>query len=376
MEKLRIAVAGGGTGGHLFPALNLGQAMQKRWGADLLFFGTSRGLEFKVVPAHGYRLQLLPVQGFHRRFTLKNLLFPINLWRSLRLSKKVLKKFKPHLVLGTGGYVMGPVLKTAKKLNIPFVIQEQNSYPGVTTRLLAKDAEWVFLAYEEARTFLPADARTLVTGNPIYLPPVTVSKSEARARFGLQAELFTVLVLGGSQGAESVNQAVFELLKQEQMRESVQWLWQTGKRHFEKWEKEVTARGWKNVRPVPFIDEMALAYFVADLAVCRAGAMTLSELMATGCPAVLVPFPFAAADHQYKNARSVAEQGAAQVVKDDEQLTANLKRTLETLLNDRLQVQKMAERMKALHPGDSVGKILDRIAEILRKRGVKIEADL
>ena len=369
-EHIRVAIAGGGTGGHLFPALNLGKAMEKAWQAELLFFGTERGIEKNILPKEGYTPVFLPVRGFQRKLTAKNLLFPYYLWRSLALSKKALRRFKPHVVLGTGGYVMGPVLKSAKKLGIPIVIQEQNSYPGVTTRMLAKEAEYVFLAYEEAKKYLPAQARTVVTGNPIRLPEEKISREEARAFFGLQPDRQTILVMGGSQGAENINRAVMAVLENPELNLNVQWLWQTGKSHFEKWQRRVKQAKVQQVTVAPFITEMFKAYRAADLVICRAGAMTLSELMALGKPAILIPYPFAAANHQFKNAAALAQKGAALIITDSEQLPENLQQTLKALLQAPEKIEDMAKKMRALYPGNSIEKILRLITEVLRKQGI------
>ncbi len=369
-QQLRVAIAGGGTGGHLFPALNLGQAMQQRWQAQLLFFGSPRGIENRVLPQKGYALILLPVQGFHRRFTLKNLLFPVNLWRSLRKSKKALQQFAPHLVLGTGGYVMGPVLRAAKKLGVPMVIQEQNSFPGVTTRLLAKEADYVFLAYEEAKQYLPAEAKTVITGNPVLIKAPFSSKKQAKQALGFEQDMPLIAVIGGSQGAQSINRALLELFIKGKQPRNVQWLWQTGAAHFEHCKKEIENLKLNRVHLQPFIEQMAAVYQAADLVVCRAGAMTLSELMAMGSPAVLVPFPYAAANHQFKNAQALEKKGAAVVVKDDEQLAQKLSQILPELLSDSERLQKMAAAMKQLHPKNSIERMLDLMEQLLKERGL------
>ncbi len=369
-KHIRVAIAGGGTGGHLFPALNLGKALQKEWDAELLFFGTERGIEKEIIPREGYEIVFLPVRGFQRKLTLKNLLFPFYLWRSLALSKKALRRFKPQLVLGTGGYVMGPVLKSAKKRGIPIVIQEQNSYPGVTTRMLAKDADYVFLAYEEAKKYLPAQTHAVVTGNPIRLPAEKISKEKALQTFDLQQDKLTILVLGGSQGAQSINRAVMAALQNLKANQDVQWLWQTGKKHFKKWADQLAQQKMLNVKIVPFITEMPKAYQAADLVICRAGAMTLSELMAFGKPAVLIPYPYATANHQFKNAAAIAQKGAALIIVDNEQLPQNLLQTLHALMQAPEKIEDMAKKMHDLYPGDSVSKILELSAQLLREKGV------
>ncbi len=371
---IRVAIAGGGTGGHFFPALNLGQAMEKEWQAQLLFFGSPRGIESRILPKKGYRLVLLPVQGFQRRLSVQNILFPFRLFKSLQLSKKALKEFKPQLVLGTGGYVMGPVLRTAKKLKIPICIQEQNSYPGVTTRLLARDANLIFLAYQEAQSYLPGGVKAVVTGNPIKMKALYENKQQAKSALGLPPDQPLIALVGGSQGAQSLNQALWQLLTQNDFLNKAQWLWQTGEQHFDYWQNKVQAAALKNVQLRPFVQDMATLYQAADLMICRAGAMTLSELMAMGCPAVLIPFPYAAADHQYKNALAVAQKGAAVVIKDNAQMPAQLARVVNELLEKPDRLKQMAQAMKRLHRPDSIENILKLIAQLLREQGVKLRS--
>jgi len=362
-------MAGGGTGGHLFPALEIAKAIKKKWQADILFFGTKNGLESRKVPQEGFPIVYLPVAGFHRRITVKNLTFPFKLLKSLSVCRKELKAFRADLAIGTGGYVMGPVLRSAQKLGIPIVLQEQNSYPGVTTRLLAAKAERVFLAYEEAKQYLPEQSRTVLCGNPLRITNVTEKREDLLAEFGLSPQKKTIMVFGGSQGAASINGAVLELLRRDFFPPEYQLLWQTGI-----WEyKSITTavKEWPNesLRIMPFIDAMAKAYAVADFAVCRAGAMTISELMFAGLPAVFIPYPHAAADHQYHNARAVAEKGAALLVRDDENMLNNLIDTLQSIFDGRVDLGKMSGKMKALYKGDPLPLILKHIEEVLRARG-------
>ncbi len=368
-EKLKIVIAGGGTGGHLFPALEIAKAIQKKWEADILFFGTENGIEQKWVPREGFPLVNLPVAGFHRRITVKNLTFPFKLLKSLAVCRKELTAFQTDLAVGTGGYVMGPVLKSAQKLGIPFMLQEQNSYPGVTTRLLAAGAERVFLAYEEARSYLPAESRTVLCGNPLRLKKVKENRETLRSRFGLSADKKTILVFGGSQGAASINRAVWELLKRRFFPPEYQLLWQTGAREYEKMAALVRENNSTAVQVKPFIEDMAAAYALADFAVCRAGAMTISELIFSGLPAVFVPYPHAAADHQFHNARAVADKKAALLVRDDEKLTENLAGALQSIFNGQADLQAMSEKMKALYRGDPLPVILEHIEAVLRERG-------
>ncbi|HID39362.1 MAG TPA: undecaprenyldiphospho-muramoylpentapeptide beta-N-acetylglucosaminyltransferase [Calditrichaeota bacterium] len=369
-KKIKIVMAGGGTGGHLFPALEIAKAVKKKWQADILFFGTKNGLENKKVPQEGFPIIYLPVTGFHRRITVKNLTFPFKLLRSLAICRKELEAFETDLAIGTGGYVMGPVLKSAQKLGIPFVLQEQNSYPGVTTRLLAAKAERVFLAYKEAKQYLPLESRTVLCGNPLPLTPVSESRNELMDEFGLSAEKKTILIFGGSQGAASINEAVLRLLQDRFFPQEYQLLWQTGIWEYKSIATAVKDIGAYSARILPFIDAMSKAYTIADFAICRAGAMTISELIFVGLPATFIPYPHAAADHQFHNARSVAEKGAALLVRDDEHMIDNLRKTLQNIFKGQVDLKQMSQKMKSLYKGDPLPVILDHIEDVLRTRGV------
>ena len=363
--QLRVVFAGGGTGGHVFPALNMAQALKKEWEAQFLFFGTKRGLENSKVPEAGFPLEYIPAAGFQRRLTLKNVSLPWKLYKSMRISKTKLKEFNPHLVIGTGGYVMGPVLRSAQKMGIPTVLQEQNSFPGVTTRLLAKKASLIFLAYSEAKAFLQTEARVLITGNPIHTEALKETVEMLYNSFHLQEGKKVVLVFGGSLGAASINRAIREMLLKDGLPQGYQLLWQTGMNEFEAVRRFISENNIKNVQPFPFINEMQRAYALADFAVCRAGAMTLSELAAAGMPAVLVPYPYAAGDHQYKNARTLQKRKAAMVVKDDSGLAENLSRALHELAGDESLRRVMSARSAGLHHRDTYAQMIGAIKRLL-----------
>ncbi len=367
MEKIRVAIAGGGTGGHVYPAMNMARMIQERWPAQFLFFGTRRGLESVKIPEAGYELVLLPVAGIQRRLTLKNLWVPFKLWKSMKICREKLREFQPHLVIGTGGYVMGPVLRSAQKMGIPTVLQEQNSYPGITTRSLAGGAQRVFLAYEEAKDHFKRRDHLVVTGNPVVLAEVTETKEELRRAFGLQPDTLTVLVFGGSQGAAAINRAMAYILNQPSMRKEVQFIWQTGQREYDKYRKMAEKEGWPNVRLLPYIEPMARAYRAADLAVCRAGAMTLSELMAAGLPALLIPYPYAAADHQYKNAHALQTKNAALIIKDDQHLSENLLDALNTVKENQELIKTMAANIRRMHRPQTAELILNEIEKVLKQ---------
>ncbi len=365
-EKLRLAFAGGGTAGHLYPARNLLKVFEKKVSCEALFFGTDRGIESEKVPAWGYRLETLPVRGFQRRLTAANLSFPYRLWQSLRMSRAALNRFRPHVVIGTGGYVMGPVLKSALKAGLPAVIQEQNSYPGVTTRLLAARVEKVYCAYDEAVTLMPG-ANCRVVANPVAAPEKKTALAQARRELGLHPGKKTVLVFGGSLGAGSINRAVARWLEAGD-RPDVQLIWQTGKRQYEMYAPRFGNRA--DVRMRPFIEDMWQAYAAADFAVCRAGAMSLAELAIAGLPAILVPLASAAGDHQTKNARALEARDAARLLKDDDRLDENLSVELKRWLADDGLVKRLKENMARLGNPGAADIIVDDILRLLKEKKI------
>lgn len=366
IEKLRVVIAGGGTGGHVFPALNIVEGLKEKWSCKFLFFGTKRGLESKKVPECGYQLKLIPVAGFQRRFTINNLMFPFKLLRSMQICRKILREFNPHLAIGTGGYVMGPVLKSAAGMGVPTVIQEQNSFPGVTTRLLANKADIIFLGYPEARTYLKQAKKLIDSGNPISFQKITVNAENIYKDFGLNKKLKTTLIFGGSQGASNINKAIQQMLELGALRENIQLLWQTGELSFEKYNNFIIQKQIKNVMVKPFINEMNKAYAIADFAICRAGAITISELMAAGLPAILVPLTSAAGNHQYKNAARLHQKQAALLVEDNENLSENLLKAIDRLLTEHDYRNKLAENIHSLYKQDTMEIIVNEIDELLK----------
>lgn len=312
--SVKIVFAGGGTGGHLYPALAIARRIDEllsEYGiTEIIFVGTKRGLEYRIRENLGYPLHLINVRGWTRSLTLKNVLVPFVLLGALIKSYLLLRRFDPDVVVGTGGYVALPVLRAAAFRGLMTVIQEQNSYPGVTTRRLAPHARRIYLGFEEARSYLRTRAKVITTGNPVRPTIAAGDRLAAMAHFGLDAAKKTILVIGGSQGARALNRAVLKSLEAKRLPPQVQLLWQTGKRDY----KEVAAAAGDKVANralFPFVENMELVYAAADLVVARAGALTLAELAECGLPAVLVPYPHAAGDHQHKNARSFVAAGAA-----------------------------------------------------------------
>ena len=363
-RDLRIVFAGGGTGGHVFPAIYMAEYLSKQWGADCQFIGTKKGLENRKVSQAGFLVRQIWISGFKRGLYLSNLLFPLKLIISSIQSRKILHQIKPHLVIGTGGYVAGPALRQAIKMKIPTAIQEQNSYPGVTTRLLATQVDCVFLAYEEALQYLGKVRKYRIVGNPIKESLKAKNTKEAQKYFGLQNGKITILIFGGSQGARNINNALDEILSTRKLN-SVQIIWQTGQLDFEKYKEKYKNFNDINICILPFIDRMDFAYSASSFAITRAGAMTISELAAVGLPAILIPYPHATADHQLKNAQTIANEGAALLVEDNQDLAKNLDEVLFSILESPDQIAVMADKIHHFHHENTMSLIENELAKLI-----------
>lgn len=331
MPPIRVIFAGGGTGGHLFPALAIAEEVRSvEPEAEILFVGTKNRIEADVVPKHGFRFATISISGFRRKLRPSTILYPFKVMGALMQARNILNNVRPHVVVGTGGYVSGPVLFMASLSGIPTLIQEQNSFPGATTRLLGKMVTEVHLTYEESRKYFSRTDNLVVTGNPTRRALEHVSLPDAAAYFGFSGEATTILVVGGSLGAHSLNLA-FAAHAPELLGLGYRIIWQTGSADMEMIRSKITDRAgalWIQ----PFIDRMDYAYAVADLVVCRAGATTLAELAVAGKPSILVPYPYATAGHQMANARTVQAHGAAEVIEDsrlDEQLVRVIRDVME-----------------------------------------------
>jgi UDP-N-acetylglucosamine--N-acetylmuramyl-(pentapeptide) pyrophosphoryl-undecaprenol N-acetylglucosamine transferase len=313
----KIIISGGGTGGHIFPAISIANALRKLDPeTEILFVGAEGRMEMEKVPAAGYRIIGLPVAGFYRSLTPKNFQVLAKLMRSLLKARKVLRDFRPDVVVGVGGYASGPVLRQAGRMNIPTVIQEQNSYAGVTNKLLAKRASVICTAYEGMEKYFPA-GKIIITGNPVRqnYENLASAKKEALEFFKLGNDKPVVLVLGGSLGAGSINNSLSSNI--EKMKSSgAQWLWQTGKYYYENVNALVSVSISDNIKVHDFINRMDYAYAAADVIVSRAGAGTISELCLVGKPVILIPSPNVAEDHQTKNARALSDRNAAVFIAD------------------------------------------------------------
>lgn len=332
-DALRIIVSGGGTGGHIFPAVSIANAIKKQHpDAEILFVGAEGRMEMQRVPAAGYKIIGLPIAGFDRKNILKNI---VVLWKILKcqmMAKKIIRDFSPMAVVGVGGYASGPTLRVAGKMGIPTLIQEQNSYAGVTNKLLAKSASRICVAYEGMERFFPKD-KILMTGNPVRqsLLEVSVSKDEAVRGFGFDSNKPTVLIIGGSLGARTLNESVLNHL--DEIRNSnVQFIWQTGKYYSEEIKERLAKESEvPNLHVTDFISDMDKAYTAADLVISRAGASSISELCLLNKPSILVPSPNVAEDHQTKNALALSNKGAALFVKDSDAVEKLIRLSIETV---------------------------------------------
>ena len=365
-SPLKVLISGGGTGGHIFPAVAIANALRRRDPrTEIHFVGALGRMEMERVPAAGYDITGLPVAGFDRKRLWRNFSVVMKLMRSLRLARKVLRDFNPDIAVGVGGYASGPMLKQAQKAGIPTLLQEQNSYAGVTNKLLAKKADKICVAYEGMERFFPAES-IVMTGNPVRADILqsSLSPADARRKLGMDPDRPMVLVVGGSLGARSINDSIARYLS-DIVATGAQVLWQTGKLYAT--EYQAVAEKHPHVTAVPFISDMAAAYRAADLVVSRAGASTISEIQLLGVPSVLVPSPNVAEDHQRKNALALADRNAAVMVQDAD-APQQLGRVIAELMaqpDRRATLGRNAAEM-ALRNSDE--KIVDCIYQILNKK--------
>ena len=364
MPKLRAIFAGGGTGGHLFPAIAIADELKKlEPDAEILFAGTRDKIEARVVPQKGYMFRSIWISGFHRRLRVSNLWFPLKVLVSMIQSISMMKTFKPDVVVGTGGYVSGPVLRSAILSNVPTLIQEQNSFPGATTRMLSSKVNEVHLTFDSSKKYLKRTDNVSVTGNPTRDDLEGVNRNEALTYFGFNPseQKKTLLVFGGSLGAHTINMAVQNILKK-LSEQNIRVIWQTGKEDLEAMKKNCETQN--NVWVNAFIDRMDCAYAASDLVLCRAGATTIAELTRLGKPSILVPYPHAAANHQVENAKTLSDAGAATIIYDHE-LSDTLALALDVIYDDQ-RLQQMSDRCKMLGKPGAAREIAKRVLQLAR----------
>jgi UDP-N-acetylglucosamine--N-acetylmuramyl-(pentapeptide) pyrophosphoryl-undecaprenol N-acetylglucosamine transferase len=312
--QYKVLFAGGGTGGHLFPAIAVAEQIKElKPDTEILFVGTKSKIEGKKVPKLGYKFKSIWIKGFSRKFNFENLLFPLKLFVSVIQSLIINMKFQPKVAIGSGGYVSGPAIFGSSVIGAKIILLEQNSYPGITTRLLERYADEVHISFEDSKKYLRRKEKSILTGNPVRKNLGTENKITALEKFGLTTESKTLLVLGGSLGAASINKTVANnIVKLEQA--GIQIIWQTGANYFD----EHKMYSSKSVKVYEFIDDMNAAYSACDLLLARAGATTIAEILVLGVPSILVPSPNVAENHQYYNAKSLSDKNAAVLLKDDE----------------------------------------------------------
>ena len=367
MNEMRVIISGGGTGGHIFPAIAIANAIKERYPeTSILFVGAEGRMEMTRVPAAGYAIVGLPVAGFNRKNLLKNISVLWKLQKSLRRAKKIIKKFKPQIAIGVGGYASGPLLRVANENGVPTLLQEQNSFAGVTNKLLAKNASAICVAYEGMERFFPAD-RIVITGNPCRQSLVSANptREEAVEFFNLDPDKKTLLVLGGSLGSKTINYSILNNLAN--VDPDVQVIWQAGELYYYDLGLELTNRKHvENIHLYDFINRMDLAYKVADLVISRAGASSVSEQCLLAKPVILVPSPNVSEDHQTKNAMALVNKDAAILIKDVDAMNSLLKTAMVTI-NDDSRLQTLSHNIYTLAQKDSADRIVDEVIKIIEK---------
>lgn len=364
-EELRVIISGGGTGGHIFPAISIANALkEKHPECKILFVGAEGRMEMKKVPAAGYEIKALPICGFDRKNLFKNFAVLCKIYKSRILARRIIKEFKPMAAVGVGGYASGPTLNVAESMGIPTLLQEQNSYAGVTNKLLAKKASKICVAYEGMERFFPKE-KIILTGNPVRqdLLNCNKNKQEALKTFGLQPDRKTILIIGGSLGARTINQSVLgclQIIKESQ----AQIIWQTGGYYFDNIQKDLAQKGKpENLFVTDFITHMDEAYAAADLVISRAGASSISELCLLGKASILVPSPNVAEDHQTKNALALVRKDAALMVKDEEAEKRLIPLALNTCVDEET-INRLSINSKKMSFQDSANIIAEEVYQL------------
>lgn len=367
MKNLKVLISGGGTGGHIFPAVSIANEIKSQMPhAEILFVGAESRMEMEKVPAAGYRIIGLPVYGFDRRNIFRNFKVLWNLVKSIFMARNIVRDFKPDIAVGVGGYASGPTLWVASHMGVPTLLQEQNGYAGVTNKLLAAKADAICVAYENMERFFPAE-KIVMTGNPVRqdLFNDAITRDEAIAFFELDAKKKTILVVGGSLGARTINQSIAAEI--ETLRKSdVQLIWQTGKTYDAEAQALLATTPCENIKQMAFISRMDMAYKAADLVISRAGASSISELCLLEKPVILVPSPNVAEDHQTKNAEALSSRGAALLIKDADARELLVAEALR-LVNDNITLYSMSNSIAAMAQRDSARRIVDILCNIVEK---------
>jgi len=362
MRTYKFILSGGGTGGHIYPAIAIANELKSRFpDTDILFVGAKDKMEMQKVPQAGYPIQGLWIAGLQRRLTFDNALFPVKLLSSLLKSRQIIKQFKPDVVIGTGGFASGPLLQMANSAGIPTVIQEQNSYPGITNKLLSKKANAICVAYEKLERFFPKE-KIVLTGNPVRqdLIEVQSKRAEGLAHYNLDPNKKTILILGGSLGARRINRLIEKELEFFAS-QNVQLLWQCGKFYLDEYQKFNS----DNVQVMAFIERMDLVYAAADVVISRAGASSVSELCIVGKPVIFIPSPNVAEDHQTKNAKSVADKNGAILIRESE-LDSNFESTFSDLITNENKQNELSQNINNLALPNATKAIVEEILKLIK----------
>ncbi|WGK94811.1 MULTISPECIES: undecaprenyldiphospho-muramoylpentapeptide beta-N-acetylglucosaminyltransferase [Flavobacterium] len=362
MRTYKFILSGGGTGGHIYPAIAIANELKSRFPeSEILFVGAQDKMEMQKVPQAGYPIKGLWIAGLQRRLTFDNALFPVKLLSSLLKSRQIIKQFKPDVVIGTGGFASGPLLQMANSAGIPTVIQEQNSYPGITNKLLSKKANAICVAYEKLERFFPKE-KIVLTGNPVRQDLIAIDgkRAEGLAHFNLDPNKKTILILGGSLGARRINQLIEKELEFFAS-QKVQLLWQCGKLYFEEYQKYNS----DNVQVMAFVERMDLVYAAADIVISRAGASSVSELCIVGKPVIFIPSPNVAEDHQTKNAQSVADKNGAILIRESELDTA-FESTFSDLITNESKQNELSRNIKNLALPNATKAIVEEILKLIK----------
>ncbi len=368
LRSLKIIVSGGGTGGHIFPAIAIANAIKiLRPDTEFLFVGAEGKMEMEKVPAAGYKIEGLRISGFQRKLSMSNLAFPFKLISSLLKAKKILKSFQPDAVIGTGGFASGPMLQVAAKKNIVTLIQEQNSFPGITNKILSKKVDRICVAYVGMEKYFPKE-KILLTGNPIRQDILSLEgkREKGLEAFSLSTGKKTILVIGGSLGARTINESILNCLETFE-KNNIQLLWQTGKGFFDTARQAVAKYENRGIKAFDFIQKMDYAYAVADIVISRAGASSVSELCLVKKACILIPSPNVAEDHQTKNAMALVNNKAAILLKDS-QAREKLSKEALTLINDSEQCQKLSQNIGRMAFQDSANVIANEVLSLINRK--------
>ena len=362
MNKVKFIFAGGGTGGHLFPAVAIAEEIKMLLPqSEIMFIGNRNKIEGKIVPQYGYEFKNINISGFSRKINFSNLIFPFKLLVAILKSLFYILKFKPKAVIGTGGYVSGPVLWSANLLGITTILQDHNSYPGVTTRLLAKNAKEIHLAFDDAKKYFKREDNIKISGFPIRREMIKCNKEDSLKFFGCDLNKKTIFITGGSQGAKKINDALAKIVL-DLVNLNIQIIWQTGSLQYNEIRNKFGIN--ESIKVLEFIGDMNKAYSACDVAITRAGATTIGELLNLEVPAILIPLPTAAEDHQMKNALSLSKHNAAIVIPED-QIDTLLKDKILTLINDENKLNDLKSNLRKLQVKDSAKKIAESIIKLI-----------